>query len=114
VVRRRLAPDNNYVANNIVYGNGYGISEMGKVGGNNRYVDNLVYSNGSNWSVKGDISGTISADPQFVNYQPNGAGDYRLQRGSPAVGKGATADLLPAALPGTADGKPVEIGAHED
>jgi hypothetical protein len=105
---------NNYVANNIVYGNGYGISEMGKVGGNNRYVDNLVYSNGSNWSVKGDVSGTISVDPLFVNYQPNGAGDYRLQRGSPAVGKGATADLLPAALPGTADGKPVEIDAHEN
>jgi hypothetical protein len=105
---------NNYVANNIVYGNGHGISELGKVGGNNRYVDNLVYSNDSNWRVKGDVSGTISADPMFLDYQANGAGDYRLHRGSPAVGKGATTDLPPAALPGMADRKPAEIGAHEE
>jgi hypothetical protein len=105
---------NNYVANNIVYGNGHGISEMGKVGGNNRYVDNLVYSNDSNWRVKGDVSGAISADPLFVNYQANGAGDYRLRRGSPAAGKGASTDLPPAALPETADGTPPEIGAREN
>lgn len=109
-----LGSRNNYVANNIVYGNGYGISEMGKVGGNNRYVDNLVYSNGSDWRVEGKVSGTISADPLFINYQANGAGDYRLQRGSPARGRGATTDLPPAALPEAADEKPPEMGSHED
>ena len=90
-----VGTQNNYVANNIVYRNAYGISEMGKVGGNNRYIDNLVHSNGNNWRVKGTVSGTISADPLFMNYQPNGAGDYRLQSKSPAVGRGASNHLLP-------------------
>jgi len=109
-----LGTRNNYVANNIVYGNGYGISEMGKVGGNNRYVDNLVFSNDRNWRVEGDVSGTISADPLFRNYQANGAGDYRLQRGSPAHGKGATTELPPSAVPETPDEQPAEIGTHKD
>ena len=99
---------NNYVANNIVYRNGYGITEMGKVGGNNRYVDNLVHSNGSNWRVKGAVSGTISADPLFVNYQANGAGDYRLQSKSPAAGRGASSHLLPPPSPRNA-AEPVHI-----
>ena len=93
---------NNYVANNIVYRNGHGITEMGKVGGNNRYADNLVHSNDIDWRVKGAVSGTISADPLFVDYQGNGTGDYRLQRASPANGKGASAHLflpLPTGAP---------------
>jgi hypothetical protein len=88
----------NYVANNIVYDNKSGIAEMGNVGGNNRYVSNLVYANGTNWRVKGDVSGTISADPMFVDYEANGSGDYRLQSTSPAIGKGAGTHLLPAEL----------------
>jgi hypothetical protein len=109
-----LGTRNNYVANNIVYGNGYGISEMGKVGANNRYVDNLVYSNDRNWRVEGDVSGTISADPLFMNYQANGAGDYRLQRGSPALGKGASTELPPSAVPETLDEQPADIGTHKN
>lgn len=86
----------NYVADNIVYRNGHGITEMGKVGGNNRYVNNLVYSNDNDWRVKGVVSGTITADPLFVDYRANGTGDYRLQRASPAAGKGASTNLVPA------------------
>jgi hypothetical protein len=100
-----IGTSNNYVANNIVYGNGYGISEMGKVGGNNSYADNVVYSNGTDWRVKGDIKGTISADPMFVNYQQNGLGDYRLRATSPAVGKGANTDPIPADPPISTAGK---------
>jgi hypothetical protein len=109
-----IGTKNNYVANNIVYGTGYGITEMGKVGGNNRYVDNVVYSNETNWRVKGDVSGTISADPLFVNYQANGSGDYRLQSSSPAVGRGAVTHPLPAAPAGTRGAGPVNTGAYEN
>lgn len=80
---------NNHVANNIVYANVHGIAEMGAVGPNNHYVNNLVYANGTNWRVKGHVAGTISADPLFVDYRADGAGDYRLQAHSPANGIGA-------------------------
>jgi parallel beta-helix repeat protein len=79
---------NNYVANNIVYDNmTYGIIEGGKVGANNRYVNNLVYLSGTNVHAAGHVSGTISADPEFVNYQADGTGDYRLRVSSPAIRK---------------------------
>ncbi|WP_312548259.1 DUF1565 domain-containing protein [Massilia sp.] len=104
---------NNYVANNIVYRNGHGITEMGKVGRNNRYADNLVHSNDIDWRVKGAVSGTISADPLFVDYQANGAGDYRLQRTSPASGKGASAHLFLAAPSRSVDGSPTDRGMSE-
>ncbi len=84
--------ENNYVANNIVYDNiTYGIIEAGKVGANNRYVNNLVYLSGTSVRAAGHISGTISADPEFVNYQADGTGDYRLRKSSPAIRKYATA-----------------------
>ncbi|MEW7850681.1 DUF1565 domain-containing protein [Massilia aurea] len=89
----------NYVANNIVYRNGYGITEMGQVGTDNRYVNNLVHANDTDWRVQGLVTGTISADPQFVDYQNNGAGDYRLQDDSPAAGIGARRHLHGAAPP---------------
>ncbi|MBQ5946912.1 right-handed parallel beta-helix repeat-containing protein [Massilia sp. ST3] len=77
---------NNYVANNIVYDNiAYGIVEGGKVGDNNRYIDNLVHSSGTALRVGGQVSGTITEDPQFLNYQADGSGDYRLKRGSPGL-----------------------------
>ncbi|UVW30305.1 DUF1565 domain-containing protein [Massilia sp. H6] len=84
---------NNYVANNIVFGNGHGITEMGKVGGNNRYVNNLVHSNNNNWRVMGQVIGTISADPMFLNFRNDGTGDYRLHTMSPATGLGANIHL---------------------
>jgi parallel beta-helix repeat protein len=106
---------NNYVANNIVYGNGYGITEMGIVGTNNRYANNLVYNTGRAWLAKGTITGTISADPQFVKYAANGTGDYRLKSTSPAINKGTatkapTVDILGVARP---RGGAVDIGAYE-
>lgn len=77
---------NNYVANNIVYDNiTFGIVESGKVGANNRYVDNLVHASGTAIRAKGEVSGTITADPQFVDYRADGKGDYRLKRTSPAL-----------------------------
>ena len=84
---------NNYVASNIVYGNGHGITELGKVGAGNRYVNNVVYSNDTNWRVKGYVVGNIAADPLFISYAPDGTGDYRLRADSPAKGRGARIHL---------------------
>jgi hypothetical protein len=106
---------NNYVANNIIFRNAYGITEMGKVGTNNRYPNNLVFNTGRSWLVKGAVSGTVAADPQFVNYQASGTGDYRLKSTSPAINKG-TATLAPKFdINGLARprGGAVDIGAYE-
>lgn len=107
---------NNYVANNVVYDNKtYGIVEGGQMGGNNRYVNNLVNSSGTNVSVKGAVSGTISSNPLFVNYQVNGSGNYRLSSSSPAIDRG-TASLAPKVdLAGVARprGAALDIGAYE-
>lgn len=102
--------ENNYVANNIVYDNmTYGIVEGGVVGKNNRYVNNLVHASGTNVRVKGEVRGTISAEPGFVNYQPDGSGDYRVHSTSPAFRRG-----LQAGTPATgADaGVAANIGAY--
>jgi hypothetical protein len=105
--------ENNKVANNIVYDNTkYGIVEQGKVGRNNHYVDNLVYSSGTNVRVAGKVSGTISADPLFVNYQASGNGDYRLLATSPAVRKDVSKRTLAAGLSGLTGGSPVNLGAN--
>jgi hypothetical protein len=106
----------NYVANNISYDNRtYGIVEGGKMGGNNRYVNNLVNSNGTNLSVKGAVSGTITSNPLFVNYQPTGTGNYRVYSSSPAIDRG-TATLAPRTdVAGVARprGAAFDIGAYE-
>jgi parallel beta-helix repeat protein len=90
--------DNTLVSNNIVYrnglqpgGNGYGIEEYGNTGPNNQYLNNLVYQNGpSDWKLQNGISplASLAADPQFVNYQPDGSGDYHLLSTSPALHAG--------------------------
>lgn len=88
--RSKNGSSDNYVANNIVYDNlTYGIVEGGAIGGNNRYVNNLTYRNGTNIRVSGFVKGTISVDPEFVHYEKNGMGDYRVSIKSPAIGRGA-------------------------
>ena len=51
------------------------------VGNNNTYADNLIYQNGTDLSLLfgHTASNTVSADPQFVNYQVDGSGDYHLK-----------------------------------
>jgi parallel beta-helix repeat protein len=98
--------DYTVVANNIVYSNGlgrdasgYGIEEYGATGAHNQYLNNLVYLNGpANWNLKNGnrAEETISADPRFVNYQPDGTGDYRLAPNSPALKAGTPAHASPS------------------
>ena len=92
---------NTKVINNIVYDNpAKGIyqtcnSNEHCIGSGNVVANNLVY--GSDLGIimmVGKATGTITADPQFVNYQANGKGDYRLKNTSPAINMG-TANSAP-------------------
>lgn len=99
-----MVNDNTVVANNIVYRNGlqprasgYGIEEYGATGHNNRYLSNLVYQNGpADWRLQNGIVpvAPIAADPQFVNYLPDGSGDYHLKANSPAIHAGTSLQTL--------------------
>lgn len=83
--------DNTHVTNNIVYDNLIGIMESGATGTNNTYINNLVFKNTTtNFQLKNGNThvGTVTADPQFVNYRRTGGGDYRLRATSPAIDKG--------------------------
>jgi hypothetical protein len=86
---------NTKVINNIVYNNpAKGIVQFcypGQkcIGRGNVVANNLVYGSTSAVVMKvGKATGTIMEDPQFVNYQAKGNGDYRLKRSSPAARKG--------------------------
>lgn len=94
-----VSNDNTLVINNAVFKNGfradaqgYGIEEFGSVGPNNRYLNNLVFQNGpADFNLPGKTPlNTVSADPQFVNYVPDGSGDYHLQATSPAMDAGSS------------------------
>jgi hypothetical protein len=67
--------------------------------------------------AKGSATGTVTADPQFVNYQAAGTtGDYRLKSTSPAINKGTassapTYDINNIARP---RGAAYDIGAYEN
>lgn len=114
--------NNTKVINNIVYNNPgssitqYCYSGQSCIGSSNVTANNLVYGNGRGISLRvGTASGTVASDPKFVNYQSNGSGNYRLQGNSPAVNKGSATsapaydiDNAPRPLGGTPD-----IGAYE-
>lgn len=113
------------VTNNIVYSNGlvpgasgYGIREYGKTGTHNLYLNNLVYNNGpGNWLLQNGntSSGTVTADPKFVNYQGDGSGDYHLKAGSPAIDAGTRQGAPAVDFQGGARpvGPAFDIGAYE-
>jgi hypothetical protein len=104
------------VVNNIVMHNYRGIAETGRQGTGNRYVNNLVFNNDTDLDLdRGVELGTIRADPQLVNYRPDGSGDYHLGPASPALDAG-TADGAPAvAIDGAARplGAGMDIGPYE-
>ena len=104
--------DNVTVINNIAYGNeAAGIQEHGLTGFN-IYRNNLVYGNGTNWSLQNGMAhrGTVTADPQFVNYR---GGDYRLRPTSPAIGAGTALGELACNLSGAPPaGATPNIGAE--
>jgi hypothetical protein len=114
----RAPNDHTRVVNNIVYDNRRGIVELGLTGPNNLYRNNLVFHNADgDWKLAQGMShsGTVTADPGFIDYSRDGTPDFRLAVSSPAIGKG---------LDSVADGPdfygkprapkgPVDIGAAQ-
>ena len=111
--------DNSIVNNNIVVHNGWhdfctftdtsqcpignhsgkgGIQEGGSTGPNNKYSNNLSYQNlyigvqddAIHLSTGTQSNTILGINPQFVNYQPDGTGNYHLLASSPAVDKGTS------------------------
>lgn len=110
-------PGNIIVANNIVYDNPIGIGEEGLTSPNNQYIANLIYGNRVDWMLQNNIfpSRSVTANPRFVHYDPDGGGDYRLSDNSPAIDAGifryaAATDILGITRP---QGLGVDIGAYE-
>jgi hypothetical protein len=110
------------VVNNIVYNNpAKGIYQYctglpNCLGSGNVVANNLVYGSKSAIILQqGSATATITADPQFVNYQANGTGDYRLKRTSPAINKGTASSAPTTDIDHTARhrGDRHDIGAYE-
>lgn len=82
---------NNYVANNICVGCSIGIKEFGAIAPfGNQYRNNCNYNNTTAIDVGAGatVSGNITTNPLFVNYQANGSGDYHLTASSPCINTG--------------------------
>lgn len=85
---------------------------------NYQYIDNLIYDNTTETSITSATPvGTLAQDPLFVNYKPDGCGDYHLQSVSPAIDYASTTNAPPIDF----DGSPrpdngesrVDVGAYE-
>jgi hypothetical protein len=107
------------VENNISMGNLHGFIEEGPTY-NNSYIDNLVWDNGSCTPSSCTtsptvVSGTISADPMFIDNNGQITGNYGLQSNSPARGTGIALPQLSTYFDGTARPQwgPTDIGAFE-
>jgi parallel beta-helix repeat protein len=114
--------DHTRVINNIVYNNPatsireYCSAGEDCTGVHNTVANNLVFGNGYGIALRaGAPAGTIVADPQFVDYRADGNGNYRLKRSSPAIRAG-----LPEGAPATAidnvarpRGTAPDIGAYQ-
>jgi parallel beta-helix repeat protein len=106
------------VVNNIAMDNhGYGISEYGNVSGT-IYAHNDVYANtaGAYYFVGSDVAThPLSLDPQFVNFQLNGSGDYHLRSTSPLINAGTSMSAPSSDLDGNArpQGLGFDIGPYE-
>lgn len=109
------------VVNNIIVDNvsrwtyGYAIREAGRTGAN-VYLNNLIHGNSAYLQLAtGRISGTVDADPQFVNYQPDGSGDYHLKPSSPAIDAGVSSPAPQDDIEGKPrpSGRGWDIGPYE-
>ena len=83
--------DYSLVQNNIIYNStSTAIAETGTTGVHNQYVNNLIYRGDTSIRLNNGLhaTGTINADPKFVNNTGTAAGNYRLQPSSPARGAG--------------------------
>jgi hypothetical protein len=106
------------VSNNIAVANGnYGIAESGATGSNNRYLNNNVYDNeaGGMDLQTGQETGTLTLSPEFVDFQPDGSGDYRPQPSSPIIDAGTTEGAVDVDIIGVPRprGSGIDLGVYE-
>lgn len=100
------------VENNIIIGNGIaGIKVWSTVTGS-QFLNNIFFNNPTNLILDGTgtQTNTITSDPQLVNYQANGSGDYHLKPGSPAIAAGVTANAPTIDFDGNARSSVIDIG----
>jgi hypothetical protein len=86
-----MVNDYSLVQNNIIYNStNTAIAETGLTGTHNRYIDNLIFDGNTNISLNNGLhaTGTVYADPRFVNNTGTAAGNYQLQATSPARDSG--------------------------
>jgi hypothetical protein len=107
------------VNNNVIYANvryGLVIGGGGNVQPGQQYANNLTSGNGNNVlnnsGVSGSCTNCVTAAPVFVNYNPAGVGDYRLQAGSPGINQGTAVGAPLTDLDGNTRTSP-DIGAYE-
>jgi hypothetical protein len=113
--------DFDVAANNICDGSPNGIKEQGASSANtgihNVYRNNLMFNNRTNFSLQNGLTsaGTITANPNFVNFTGDSSGDYHLQSTSPAVNAGTSDGAPTYDFDGTArpQGSAWDIGAYE-
>jgi hypothetical protein len=110
--------DDFVVSNNIAVNNGeYGIRESGATGSNNHYINNNVFANavGGMDLQTGVESGTIDTAPAFIDFQPDGSGDYRLLPGSAMIDAGTSEGAVGMDIVGSPRprGGGVDIGVYE-
>jgi parallel beta-helix repeat protein len=104
------------IANNIVYDTaGVGMASTGYVGSNNIWTNNLVFKNRVDWQLKNGNKAvnTIVAAPGFLNYNPDGGGNYKLGSGSPAINAGAAKYAPPTDLDAVRRDSPPDLGSYE-
>ena len=109
------------IHNNIVYDNGIGID--GPVAAydsrSNTFHNNIIFRNTIDFRISSvalpQVVGTVTADPQFINYIRAGGGDYRLKITSPAIDKGLATYAPSIDIDGIARprGKGIDTGAYE-
>lgn len=107
-------PQNWIVSNNTVFNNGRGIL----AGPGFTVTNNISFNNkSSNLSTGGatTVSNNLQTDPGFVNYQPDGTGDYHLKPASPGMDKGIATGAPTTDIDGNPrpQGAGVDIGAYE-
>ena len=120
VAKQKSKMNNVVIINNIVFDNPrHGIRvycEHDCYGSGNRIAHNLVNKSETRVATgKVPATETLDADPQFVNYQRDGTGNYRLVVGSPAIDRGTDRPGPPTDLdgvPGRHDGR-LDLGAYE-
>jgi pectate disaccharide-lyase len=109
------------VINNIVYRNPgasiqqYCYAGQECIGDGNIVADNLVYDNGGDVRMLvGQAIRTIAKDPKFIDFRPDGKGDYRLRSDSPARRRGLALMVLQPDLDSSQRrrGPAVDIGAY--